>query len=250
MTTLQHKYTFWFMRRGGKDTPEDYKTGIKKIATFSTVEQFWNVYDHIAKPSVTPSTTDYHLFRDGITPTWEDPQNATGGKWIVRLRKGLTSHYWEELVLAIIGEQFDVGDEICGAVLSLRHSEDIISLWNRSGDSVEVNNKIRDHCRRLLNLPSFIPMEYKPHAESIHDKSSFRNTTTVWRGGARPPRSRIDSWGSGGSNPGSGGCGPELGGHGMGGPDFGGKGSGGCAGDPRDWSRVRSAQPLIPSATK
>jgi translation initiation factor 4E len=35
---------------------------------------------------------------------------------MIRLRKGLASHYWEEIILSIIGEQFDVGNEICGAV--------------------------------------------------------------------------------------------------------------------------------------
>lgn len=31
----------------------------------------------------------------------------------------------------MIGEQFLVGDEICGAVCSIRNQEDIVSLWNR-----------------------------------------------------------------------------------------------------------------------
>ena len=35
---------------------------------------------------------------------------------MIRLKKGLASSYWEEIILAIIGEQFDVGNEICGAV--------------------------------------------------------------------------------------------------------------------------------------
>ena len=34
---------------------------------------------------------------------------------MVRLKKGLASRYWEDIVLAIVGEQFDVGHEICGA---------------------------------------------------------------------------------------------------------------------------------------
>lgn len=38
-------------------------------------------------------------------------------------------------VLAIIGEQFNVGNEICGAVISVRYNEDIISLWNRNADN-------------------------------------------------------------------------------------------------------------------
>lgn len=35
---------------------------------------------------------------------WEDPANANGGKWILRLRKGLASRMWEKLVIAIIGD--------------------------------------------------------------------------------------------------------------------------------------------------
>lgn len=46
-------------------------------------------------------------------------------------------------VLAIIGEQFDVNDEICGAVLSIRSSEDIISVWNKTSSNARINLKIR-----------------------------------------------------------------------------------------------------------
>ena len=44
-------------------------------------------------------------------------------------RQGLAARFWEELLLAMVGEQFDVGNEICGAKLSVRYNEDIISLW-------------------------------------------------------------------------------------------------------------------------
>ena len=36
-------------------------------------------------------------------------------------RKGLSSRCWENLVLAMLGEQFMVGEEICGAVVSVRY---------------------------------------------------------------------------------------------------------------------------------
>lgn len=50
----------------------------------------------------------------------QDSANKNGGKWIVRLRKGLASRCWENMILAMLGEQFMVGDEICGAVISVR----------------------------------------------------------------------------------------------------------------------------------
>jgi len=40
---------------------------------------------------------------------WEDEANQRGGKLILRLRKGLASRCWENLVLAMLGEQFMVG---------------------------------------------------------------------------------------------------------------------------------------------
>jgi translation initiation factor 4E len=37
--------------------------------------------------------TEYHMFKEGITPTWEDAQNKLGGKWMIRLKKGIASRY-------------------------------------------------------------------------------------------------------------------------------------------------------------
>jgi Eukaryotic initiation factor 4E len=128
------------------------------------VEHFWRVYDHLVRPNdQKTSTIDYHLFKNGIKPTWEDTQNANGGKWIVRLRKGLASKYWEELILAIIGEQFDVGQEICGAVVSVRGNEDIIRFleidlvhMHTNMDLVKINLIIRIYVDFTLLLLIFL----------------------------------------------------------------------------------------------
>ena len=63
---------------------------------------------------------------------WEDEENKRGGKWIVRLKKGVADRYWEDLLLAIVGDQFaEAGEEVCGAVLSVRSGEDVLSVWTR-----------------------------------------------------------------------------------------------------------------------
>ena len=119
---------------------------------------------------------DIHLFKDGIRPLWEDDANKNGGKWIVRLRKGLATRCWENLILAILGEQFMVGDEICGAVVSVRFQEDLISVWNRTCSNQAVTSRIKDTLKRILNLPPTTILEYKSHNDSLKDNSSFRNT--------------------------------------------------------------------------
>ena len=49
-------------------------------------------------------------------------------------------------MLAIIGEHFDVGNEVCGAVISVRFSEDILSIWNRNADNTEATAKLAESC--------------------------------------------------------------------------------------------------------
>lgn len=80
---------------------------------------------------------------------------------------GLASRCWENLVLALLGEQFMVGEEICGAVVSIRFQEDILSIWNRTACDGPVTARIRDTFKRVLNLHSGTTIEYKAHNDSI-----------------------------------------------------------------------------------
>ncbi|KAG0261780.1 Eukaryotic translation initiation factor 4E type 2 [Mortierella polycephala] len=173
---LHFNWVFWFMHRTPGSKILNYESSMKKIATFGSVEDFWAVYSHLKRPHDLPNVSDYHLFKQGVRPVWEDATNINGGKWIVRLKKGLASRYWENLVMAVIGDQFDVGSEICGIVLSIRGGEDILSLWNQSAHEGRINLKIRDTMKRILNLPADTIMEYKTHNDALKDNTSFRNT--------------------------------------------------------------------------
>ena len=140
---------------------EDYEKMLKKIASFSTVEGFWRVYGHMNRPAEIPYLTDVHVFRDNIKPVWEDPANKGGGKLVIKVKKGLGSRYWEMLLLAMVGEQFgDLGGDVCGAVISVRHNEDVISVWTRNGENTE---RLKDMLRKCIKLPGFVSIDYKKH---------------------------------------------------------------------------------------
>jgi translation initiation factor 4E len=185
---LMHEWTFWYLRKSDIKKEEDYNTAIHQIASFSSLETFWKIYDHIVRPNAVKDWRDYHLFKKEITPTWEDPANKDGGKWMIRLRKGLASRYWEELVLAVIGEQFgdDLSNEITGAVVAVRSKEDIVSIWHRNSDNFKGKNKIQDAMRKILRLPGIINIEYKKHEMSKTDGSGYHNSessSSAHRGG-------------------------------------------------------------------
>ncbi|PVV01705.1 hypothetical protein BB560_003865 [Smittium megazygosporum] len=173
---LQYSWTFWYMHREPGQKIVDYEASTIKIGSFFTVEEFWNVYTHTIRPNDMPIILDLHLFRFGVRPVWEDEMNINGGKWMIRIKKGLASRLWERLVLGIIGNQFEHFDQVCGAVLSIRNSEDIISLWNKTAHDAAINISIRDSIKSILGISHDTIMEYKAHNDSLRDNSSFRNT--------------------------------------------------------------------------
>ncbi|KAF3935295.1 hypothetical protein ABW19_dt0205717 [Dactylella cylindrospora] len=166
---LRHTWVVWYRAPGTKF--QDYEKSTQKIAAFSTVEEFWMVYSHLRKPRNLPHVSDYHLFKQGIRPVWEDKENRKGGKWIIRLKKGVSTRYWEDLVLAIIGDQFgESGEDLCGAVLSIRNAEDVLSVWTRI--ETGANLKIRETIKRVLAFPPETVMIFKSHDESIaHERN-------------------------------------------------------------------------------
>jgi translation initiation factor 4E len=126
------KSTWTLFYRPPTNKYSDYEKSTIKLASISTVESFWTIYSHLKRPSLLPSVSDYHIFKEGIRPVWEDEANKRGGKWIIRLKKGVADRYWEDLLLAIVGDQFmEAGDEVCGAVLSVRSGEEVMSVWTK-----------------------------------------------------------------------------------------------------------------------
>ena len=165
---LEDKWDFYFMKRVASNKglqADSYGHNIKKIATVSTIEEFWSTYSHLIISK--DVHTDYHIFRSGIKPIWEDENNLKGGKWILRLKKGISPRLLEYLAMAVIGNQF-AREEVCGIVLSLRFGEDVLSLWTRTAHSKSLD-EMKKTFIRVLELPEDVTVTYKAHDLSIKD---------------------------------------------------------------------------------
>lgn len=133
---------------------QDYEAGLTIIGEFNTVEDFCRYFNWLKPPSKLEKNSNYHLFKSGIKPMWEDPANADGGKWVLTMKNNpaLLDRCWHWLAFALVGQELEDGDEICGAVVSLRTKVDRIQLWTRNKDDVEKLNSMGKKLIKLLDV--------------------------------------------------------------------------------------------------
>jgi translation initiation factor 4E len=132
---------------------------------------------------------DYHLFKKGVRPEWEDAQNKHGGRWSFSFKdKKLIDidALWLHVMLAAIGETLeDEGDgEVMGVVVNVRKGFYRIGLWTRtigraiqdkgrtSDQGKEVLLKIGSRFKSALDLKPSDVVEFSGHTDSAHAGST------------------------------------------------------------------------------
>ncbi|GER31813.1 eukaryotic translation initiation factor 4Efamily protein [Striga asiatica] len=173
---LEHSWTFWFDNPSAKSKQATWGSAIRAIYTFSTVEDFWGVYNNIHHPSKLGVGADFHCFKNKIEPKWEDPVCANGGKWTVTLPKGKSDTCWLYTLLAMIGEQFDHGDEICGAVVNVRSRQEKISIWTKNAANEAAQLSIGKQWKEFLDYNETIGFIF--HDDAKKDRNA-KNRYTV-----------------------------------------------------------------------
>lgn len=96
---------------------------------------------------------------DGVKPQWEDEANKLGGRLALRVQKGYANKLWEDLLLAMIGEQFQDAEMINGIIIQVKQVGDQIAIWLRTGKE-SVVDRIKQDLVRLLSLPDNIRLDF------------------------------------------------------------------------------------------
>jgi len=167
--SLQTSWSLWLYTNNKAKSWED---NLQHVISFKSVEEFWAVYNHIELASRLQPGLDYALFRSGTRPAWEDTANKTGGRWIVSLnsrnfRKVHLDRLWLEVMLLIIGEDFNSVDEsslVVGAVVSIRFKDDRIAIWTMDASQSENQLAIGTQIKKRLGLAE-INFSYEAHQD-------------------------------------------------------------------------------------
>ena len=150
---------------------------VQNILSFTTVEDFWSLFNRLKLVSELDSNYSYHVFQEGIQPTWEDKNNTDGGCWTFEvgdLAKGrVLNDLWLNTILSLIGEQYDEdGKSICGVVINLRKKGNRIQLWTRRARDKNVCIRIGTVWKSLLGVSSPFKLIYKSHAAELQKEKS------------------------------------------------------------------------------
>lgn len=154
--------------------------------------------NNIAPTSELALKSDYHLFKEGVRPEWEDVQNKHGGKWSYQFKEKRNvpiDELWLHVMLAAIGETLEEEDdgELMGVVVNVRKGFYRIGVWTRTiGKSIpgggdgdvaggkgrstekgkEVLMNIGRKFKEVLKLPASEVVEFSGHTDSAHSGST------------------------------------------------------------------------------
>jgi len=170
---LHNAWTLWYDCPSKRKNLNNWSQNIKKLVTIDTVEDFWGVFNNIAKPTELSGGANYHFFREGIRPEWEDPANENGGKWVVLFKKKNDDidSYWMHTLLACIGETLDEEDELNGAIYSPRAQGHRLTLWTRSHNDQEKALRLGHRFKEVFQ-PCTETFEFSSLTESSKSKAN------------------------------------------------------------------------------
>ena len=154
--------------------------------------------NNIAPVSDLALKSDYHLFKAGVRPEWEDSQNKHGGKWSYSFkdkRSVSIDELWLHTMLAAIGETLEEEEdgEVMGVVVNVRKAFYRIGVWTRTiGKSIpnrgdgdvaggkgrspekarEILLSIGKRFKEVLKLPTNEQLEFSGHLDAQHSGST------------------------------------------------------------------------------
>jgi translation initiation factor 4E len=171
---LRYTWAIWEQIMQSNDKAAAYSDATHQVASFSTVQAFWKLWNHMPQPSelleqkrmVREQPDGLHvidaimIFRENIRPEWEDKVNATGGHFQFQLRPntggGQVDEYWNNLVLGMIGATIEPANMITGLrlvdKLSGPRAANVIRLevWFSNFDDSESVKTLRKNVEKCM----------------------------------------------------------------------------------------------------
>lgn len=154
-------WAFWCAASPGRSSSTSWE--MKKLFTFSNLQEFWKHFNAMKMPSeFGHATVDVAVFREGVEPEWDSEPCSNGGRWGARMERvgspDSLDAVWMNLVLGTIGESIvgiDATQHVVGVAYSSKGTNTRrIAMWIdvREKDTVlAIGNAFKDNLRTELS---------------------------------------------------------------------------------------------------
>ncbi|PLB43665.1 putative translation initiation factor eIF4E [Aspergillus steynii IBT 23096] len=135
---FQYHWTVWYDKHS--DPPGDYENRLYVLhEDVADIATFYRVYNNYPWNKVRLRDT-VHIFRKGVRPVWEDPENLKGGCWRFRVPKSKAQAFFHEIAILCMANEFQAvlekeHDHVLGVSTSVRFNSHLISVWNKLGSN-------------------------------------------------------------------------------------------------------------------
>ena len=107
-----------------------------KVSEITSVELMIKIINNI--PDIMVTNCMLFLMREGINPTWEDPNNINGGCFSFKVNNSKVVNIWKKLNYLITGETLSKKDSfmknVNGITISPKKQFCIIKIWMKNLD--------------------------------------------------------------------------------------------------------------------
>ncbi len=134
---LQYMWSFCYKsktRYNKNQSETDWLQSFQHVYDIDTIEKFWRVYNNIKNWTDLEYGCIYSYFKQGISPSWEDPQNRTGSSLQLYTNKefiteiDLRDIYLNSLLL-LVGNYLDCVGHINGCTFDKKFHGSKITFW-------------------------------------------------------------------------------------------------------------------------
>ncbi len=143
------------------------------------IGQFYRIFNNIPWSSIA-ARNSVHIFRSGVQPLWEDPENLRGGCFNLKVRRQnegdeKPKRVWEEVCLMGCGGELQaalaeagIRDHVLGMSFSPRLYCVCVSIWLRNGEEKSasvVQNTLLERLSPELRPANESEYYFKKHSE-------------------------------------------------------------------------------------
>jgi len=133
---LENGYVLWYHSVEDKSWSKDSYINLCQDIPGKVIKnahQLWYIYSTLNNNFTAGM---FFLMKEGIMPTWEDPENKNGGYWSFKVTKKNSNNVWKKLSAGFVGNSLISDPEkmssITGISISPKISNCVMKIWNNT----------------------------------------------------------------------------------------------------------------------